>query len=268
MYLLPRITLPFFAALMLFGNFAFCENKTDQAALKAYFNYLDLYPKTLGPDGNASKGEIEIVRDLETISQIEKTTGRKVGLIAEDKYWIWLNDPVKFPNDKYGVYGRIIWIQGLKSFPGVAVMPVLPNGKIALNRNYRHATRSWEYELPRGGVNKDESMESAAAREVKEETGMIIDQLHLLGQMAPDTGITNTIVPVYFAKVAAKQEAVPEESEAIAGIEAFSIEEIKQGFVDGYLPVKIDGKLCQISLRDPFLAFAILQAEARHLVGK
>lgn len=227
--------------------------------LDDYFSYLDRYPQTLGPLGNASKGEIEIVRDRVKIAEIAQKTGRKIGVVAVDKYWIWLNDPVKFPNGTYGVYGRILWVHGLKGPVGVAVMAVLPNGKIPLNLNYRHATRSWEYELPRGAVSPGESIESAATREVKEETGMVLDELVFLGDLAPDTGVIGITVSVFLAKVTAKEKSEVEDSEAIASIDAFSVEELKKGFADGYLVGEVDGKKQRVPLRDPFLAFALLK---------
>jgi len=97
---------------------------------------------------------------------------------------------------------------------------------------------------------------------------MVVDDLVLLGEMLPDSGLTNSIVPVFFAKVKQQQEATPEDSEAIAAIEAFTIQEIKQGFIDGYLTVSIDGNQEKIPLRDSFLAFALLQAELRSLTVK
>jgi|SRR5579862_4106553 len=241
---------------------------TPSPSIDDYLHYLDTYPETLGPCGNASLGEIEIIRDRKKILEIEQTIGRKVGVISQDKYWIWINDAVKFPNGKNGVYGRILWSNSLKGNPGVAVVPLLQNGKIALNRNFRHATRSWEYELPRGRIDENETAEAAAMREIKEETGMRIDTLHSLGAMAVDTGLTNSVVPIFLGKVLSQEDAKPEDSEAIAAIEAFSIEELKKGFVDGYLTALVDGKPCKIHLRDPFLAFAILQAEARALFIK
>lgn len=231
---------------------------------ESYFNYLKRYPKALGPSGNFLLGEIEIIEDVQKIKDIEQNTGRKVGVMAEDKYWIWLNDAVKFPNGKSGVYGRLIWKSSLNGVGGVVVLPVLPNGKVCLNRNFRHATRSWEYELPRGGIEENETIQEAAFREVREETGLIVDQLQFLGQINPDSGTTNTVVSVFLAKVLRQEEAQPEDSEAIAAIEAFSIEEIKNGFIAGYLSREVDGNQVHINLRDPFLAFALLQTELRH----
>lgn len=233
--------------------------------LSAYFNYLDRYPKTLSFLGNAHHGEIEIIFDKQKIFDIQQKTGRKVGIVAEDNYWLWINDAVKFPNGTYGVYGRLLWRQSLAGATGVAVMVMLPNGKIALNRNFRHTTRSWEYELPRGGVDIGETIEAAAAREVQEETGMIIDQLQLLGQIAVDSGVTNAVVSVFFARILAQQMSQPEDSEAIAAVDFFSIEELKKGFIDGCLSVRINEEMCKIPLRDPFLAFALFQADLRLL---
>jgi ADP-ribose pyrophosphatase len=243
---------------------SYAENQSH--SLEKYLHYLDKYPDTLGPWGDSEKGEIEIIKDPKKIQEIECRTGRKIGVIAEDNYWIWINDAVRFPNGHESAYGRMLWRQSLFGTTGVAVMPILPNGKIVLNRNFRHATRSWEYELPRGGVNVGESVEAAARREVKEETGMVIEDLIFLGNIMPNSGSFNTVDPVFMAKVVRQEHPEQEDSEAIAAVEAFTVEEIKKGFKDGYLSVTIDGKVSHINLRDPFLAFAILQADLRDLL--
>lgn len=235
-------------------------------AAEKYFQYLDQYPNSLGPLGSYEKGEIEIIRDPKRVEEIERATGRQVGVVAEDRYWIWLNDPIKKLDGKEGVYGRLLWRQSLTGITGVCVMPVLPDGKIALNRIFRHATRSWEYELPRGCINQGESVEAAALREVKEETGMIVGELIFLGKIIPNSGSFNTVDPVFMAKVIRYENAQPEDTEAIASVDAFTLDEIKQGFLNGYLIAKNpSGDKMQVSLKDPFLAFAILQADLRHL---
>ncbi len=242
-------------------------NEPTSLALDGYLKYLKTYPATLGPMGNAAKGEIEIIQDKQKIVEIEKATGRSVGVVAEDKYWLWINDAVKFPNSKDGVYGRLIWKCSLATDgrPGAVVIPILPNGKVALNRNFRHATRSWEYELPRGGRNPNESLEDTAKREVKEETGMVLQDLILLGEIAADSGTLNSIGTVYYAKVTEQQSAAIEDSEAIASIDAFSIAELKQGFIDGYLVANIDNKKQKILLRDPTLAYALFMIDIKGL---
>lgn len=234
--------------------------------LTTYFELLDSYPVALGPKGNWQDGEIEIVRDIEGVEKAKKATGRQVGVVAQDKYWLWVNDAVRFPGGNYGVYGRFLWNQSLHGTTGVAVMALLDDNRIVLNCNYRHATRCWELELPRGASMNGEIPLDTARREVKEETGMVIDQLIKLGEMATDTGVTNAVVPIFYARVIRQEQANPEESEAIEGIIAFSVAEVLKGISQGDMSVPINGKTRLVKLRDPFLTFAILQAQLKGLI--
>lgn len=233
---------------------------------KEYLKLLSDYPQALGPWGDASVGEIEILRDPALLPIVEQQVGRDVGIVRKDRFWMWLNDAVKFSNGKYGIFGRILWLKHLDGIAGVAVMPILPDGRIVLNRNYRHATRSWEYELPRGMLEKGETVLEGALREVREETGMIVNKCVFLGNMAPDSGLTANIVPIYMATVTAQGEAIPEESEAIEAIEAFTLEEIYQGYIKGYITIQRGSSAVNIPIRDPFLAFALFQANIRRLL--
>lgn len=226
-----------------------------------YFNYFKQYPQTFGPCGDYQKGEIEIIQDEQVMQEIEKKTGRKVGIVAEDKYWLWINDAVRFPKGSYGVYGRIFSKNNLKATAGVAILPLLENGDIALIKTYRHATREWEYEIPRGGLLEGDSPEEAARRELKEETGLVVKQLILLGYMNPDSGLTKTSAPVFLAQVASKEQDEKEDSEAIASVDAFCIAELKKGFLKGFLEDKQTQN--PIHLKDPFLSFGLLQAALR-----
>lgn len=193
--------------------------------------------------GDHTKGEIEI---LET------------QVVAEDKYWIWERDSVLFPNAVKGTYNRLRW-----KVEGVAVLPILSDGRIVLNLNFRHATRSWEFELPRGGSGVGESLEETARRELEEETGLSVKRLECLGHIAPDTGTLSSIVPVYAGWVDKVGSSSRDESEAIAGIHAFTIEELKIGFQKGYIEVEPQGK---VPLRDPFLSYALFQILTRKIL--
>lgn len=248
--------------------------------LEAYFSYLKQLKQ---PCGHFQEGEIEVVTAPESIAQIQKAQESRllkkgfspedaaefsrVGVVREDQYWVWLRDAVYFPQGIPGTYDRLVWKSALKSdAPGVAVLPVLPSGRVVLNLNYRHATRSWELELPRGAVQSQESLEKAACREVREETGLILSSVTFLGHMTPDSGVLSSVIPIFIGKVATKEEANPEYSEAIADGVSFSKEELREGFVQGFLEVSLGGERRQVPLRDSFLAFALLQAEIRQLL--
>lgn len=233
-------------------------------AIDQYLEYLERYPNTLGPIGSFEKGEIEIIIDREKMLEIEALLHRPVGLLVEDKYWLWINDAVRFPNGTYGIYGRILWKTALTGVPAVCVVPLFPDGRIALNRNFRHATRSWEYELPRGGIFPNESENNAALRELKEETGFIPSKITLLGYVYPDTGMATTIMPIYSANISRIESPEREDGEAIEAVELFTKEELKQGFLDGYLTTEICGEQVKVNLRDPFLAFALLHLDLRN----
>jgi len=234
--------------------------QADEVSRQRYLELVKQYPHLVLPRGNAAQGEIEILLDEKQMALIEKKLGRDVGVVKEDRYWIWMNDACKFPSGNEGIYGRILWIRGLESpVQGVAVMPISSEGKIVLNCNFRHSTRSWEIELPRGLVNKGETAEDAAKREASEETGRVIEEIRLLGEIPPDTGVLSVVVPVFVAQVASIDVQKQEETEAIEDILELSIEEVKKAFAEGYYECKLRGEWRQVPFRDPFLAYAILR---------
>lgn len=233
--------------------------------------------------GNYREGEIEIVTDPAEVSQIQQVQEKRllqkgfsadkaaeysrIGIVNEDQYWIWMRDAVYFPQGVPGTYDRLLWRSELQGrSPGVAVLPILPSGKIVLILNYRHATRSWELELPRGAIESQETLEAAAFRELKEETGLVASSVSFLGEIATDTGALSSVIPVFMGKISAQEESDHEYSEAIAGVISFTKDELKEGLVRGFLEVYIQGKKKQVPLRDAFVTFALLQAECRDLL--
>lgn len=236
--------------------------QADEVSRQRYLELIKKHPHIVLSRGDASQGEIEILLNEERMALIEKKFGRDVGVVKQDRYWIWINDACKFPSGNEGIYGRILWVRGLESpVQGVAVMPITSKGKIVLNCNFRHSTRSWEIELPRGVVNAGETAEDAAKREASEETGRSIAEIRLLGEIPPDTGVLGVVVPVFVAKVASIDVQRQEDGEAIEEILELSIEEIKKAFAEGYYKCKLRGEWRQVRFRDPFLAYAILRQE-------
>lgn len=220
--------------------------------------------------GDHKLGEIEIVTDPKQIASIEELQKQRLikkglteadakessrtGIVAEDIYWIWERDAVLFPTGFAGTYNRLTW----KSANGIAILPILPDGRVALNLNFRHATRSWEFELPRGRCRGGEGLEEAVRRELQEETGLVVQKLSFLGSMACDTGVLASVIPVYAGWVGEAGAADQEESEAIAGIRAFTFQELEDGLRKGYVEVDPQGK---VPFRDSFLTFALFQAK-------
>jgi ADP-ribose pyrophosphatase len=247
--------------------------------LTKYLDTLKQFPNVLGPKTSWKNGEIEIILDPTQIKKIEKQVKLRllskgcpeeqadvwssVGIVAEDNYWIWIRDAVIFPSGVYGTYDRLLWKTSLDGPPGVGVLPLLPNNKIVVNLAYRHATRSWEIELPRGQRYKNESIEEAARRELLEETGYSLDKQLYLGTLSPDAGVLNSLVPIYLGKASHSGEKYREFSEAISDNPAFTKEELKEGFSKGYIECPMHGKLIKVACRDACLAYALFQAEIK-----
>jgi ADP-ribose pyrophosphatase len=261
-------------------TFFFSQAAFGNQSLENYLSYMEQIAK---PNGDHREGEIEIVIDPIKIAEIQKVQENRLlqkgfskvdavefsrtGIVYEDQYWLFLRDAVYFPKKVPGTYNRLIWKSELKNdSPGVAVLPVLPSGHIVLNLNYRHATRSWELELPRGMIRQGETSEQSALREVKEETGLIASSLVFLGNIAPDTGVLSSVIPVFIGKITAQEASNPDYSEAIAGTIALKKEELIQGFIKGFIEVSVQGKKKELPLRDSFLSFALFQAELRKLL--
>ena len=62
-----------------------------------------------------------------------------------------------------------------------AIVPVTPDGKIVLVRQYRHPVGDYILEIPAGTLKPGEDPEICARRELEEETGYIADEfIHLL----------------------------------------------------------------------------------------
>jgi ADP-ribose pyrophosphatase len=250
--------------------------------LYQYLRLLQDHSKAFGPLGSWRKGEIEIVVNPDQIQRIENQVKHRliskgiaektaenwstVGIVAEDNYWMWIRDAVIFPSGVYGTYDRMMWKSGMDGVPGVAILPILGNKKIVVNLNYRHATRSWEIELPRGQKNQGETLEHAALRELQEETGYHLSKSFFLGTIAPDSGVQMSVVPLYYGEVSHSGESKKEYSEAISQNPAFSKQELKEGFIKGFIEMPIHGELIQVNCRDPFLIFAMVLAEGKGIL--
>lgn len=255
--------------------FLFSISLLSAQTQEAYFAYLK---KLKMPNGSYQQGEIEVVVDPQEIAKIEEIQKKrlirqgmpeseaaqcsKTGIISKDTYWVWIRDAVYFPKGIPGTYDRLIKLEG----SGAVMLPVLRNGRLVVNLTFRHATRSWELELPRGAGKTGETLEQTAIRELKEETGLEADTLVKLGELASNTGMNNAVVPVFLGRVSKQGLTDREYCEVIADVLSFTKEELKQGLLDGFIEVSLHGKKQKVPLRDPYVAFAILQAEMRKLI--
>lgn len=81
-----------------------------------------------------------------------------------------------------------------------------------LIRHFRHATRTWHLEIPRGFGTKGFSSEENARREIKEEIGATVSRLISLGQVYPDAGAQAEYNDFFYAEIESYGEVEADEA--------------------------------------------------------
>jgi len=112
--------------------------------------------------------------------------------------------------------GGLRTIREVITHPGsVVVLPVLPDGRILLVRQYRHATRQYLWELVAGRIDAGENVRQAAARELIEETGYRAQRFRVFLDVFPTPGFLEERMYILLAEKLTAGEAQPEEDEKI-----------------------------------------------------
>ena len=107
-------------------------------------------------------------------------------------------------------------IREVITHPGsVVVLPVLPDKKILLIQQYRHATRQYLWELVAGRIDSGETPKAAAARELIEETGYRAKRFRVFLEMFPTPGFLEEKMFLLLAEGLTAGEAEPEDDEKI-----------------------------------------------------
>jgi ADP-ribose pyrophosphatase len=84
--------------------------------------------------------------------------------------------------------------------PGAAcAVPITPDGRIVLIRQYRPAIEEWIWEVPAGTLDPGESPEECMAREVIEEIGWEAERLDSLGTIVTAPGFSSQRLHLFVA---------------------------------------------------------------------
>jgi len=125
------------------------------------------------------------------IASEQKFSGRLINLYL---------DQVELPN---GQTSSREWID----HPGaVCIIPVLPDDKICLIRQFRYGPGEEFIEIPAGKLDSGEAPLDCAYRELEEETGYRANKLTFLTNIHPAIGFSNEKMWMYLAEDLEKYE--------------------------------------------------------------
>lgn len=142
--------------------------------------------------------------------------------IVYQNLWISVReDNVIKPDGKEGIFGVV------KMKPGVSILPIDSEGDVYLTKEYHYAVERETIEAISGGIDEGENKESAAKRELKEETGITANELIDLGVVDPFTAVVASPNYLFLAKSLEFSKANPEGTENIKVIKT-SIKEAVQ----------------------------------------
>lgn len=82
----------------------------------------------------------------------------------------------------------------------VTILPILEDGRIVVERIFRHALGKFLYEIPAGLIEKGESGISAAKRELEEETGYIAGEVKFMFKVYQSPGVSPRVFYHFYAK--------------------------------------------------------------------
>ncbi|MEW6093085.1 MAG: NUDIX hydrolase [Chloroflexota bacterium] len=203
------------------------------ASLRKYFKLMKDHPELFSnPD---EPGVIKIITDPQELRLLQaelkkefKGSGKKsewvdIGVLGEDQWEYIVRDLVRHPDGRIGGYNRSISRVALQGAMGVVVMPVLSE-EVLLLKHFRHESRSWLWEFPRGYGELGLSGEENAKKELMEEVGLPPIKLFEIGR---DTGTA-----FYYAELKKGMPRKPTD-EAIQKIELVSLEELGNWIISG-----------------------------------
>lgn len=121
-------------------------------------------------------------------------------------------DDVRLPN------GRETKREVVEHKGAVGIVPVLPDNRVVLVRQWRHAVGEELLEIPAGTLEPGEDPAACAHRELVEETGYRAGRLEPIASFYTSPGFTDERLHLFVATDLERAETAPEEDELIEAV--------------------------------------------------
>src|SRR5574341_181969 len=204
-----------------------------------YQNLVRAVPRFFANDETAPLHIITDARQIASWQQLERqrleadgspVSWADIGVILDDPYIVVLRDLIRFPDGTLRGYVRLVNRADLSGGQCVAILPYL-HSTILLLRQYRHATRSWHLESPRGFGEPDIPPEDQARAELLEEIDAEVSEFIPLGDLHANTGMEAQATKLLFARLSSLGQ--PAKAEAIDATATFTPSQVEALIANG-----------------------------------
>lgn len=132
-------------------------------------------------------------------------------VVKYENPWISVReDKVITPTGKEGIYGVVTFKNR-----AIGIVPIDNEGNIYLVGQWRYPLEEYSWEIPEGGGPMNEEPSITAARELKEETGLVANKITLLGKIHTSNSVCNEVGYLFLATDLEQAESEPDETEII-----------------------------------------------------
>ena len=164
----------------------------------------------------------------EEFKRLERT------LVQNGKIIDYYQDTVQVPN------GNVVKWDFIGHRGAAAMLAVREDGKLLMVRQWRNALDRYTLEIPAGGRNSvDEPTETAAARELEEETGYIAGKVQFLLSIYTTVAFCNEKIDIYLARDLKRRESQHLDEDEVIEVEPWELKDLLDLIYSGKIT---DGK--------------------------
>jgi ADP-ribose diphosphatase len=146
--------------------------------------------------------------------------------VFKNPWWTYKRDDVEYASGRSGEY-HYVHTNGSSM-----IVPLMPDGKVLMVKQYRYLCRRESLEFPCGGVKDESSYDETANHELAEETGFTAKQLLPAGEFNPYNGITDEMCRVYIARGLQHVGGTPDETEEFELLQ-MEPQDVEKAILDG-----------------------------------
>jgi ADP-ribose pyrophosphatase len=137
-------------------------------------------------------------------------------------------DRVRLPD------GGEAWREYIRHPGAVVVIPVLPDGRLLVERQFRYPVGQVFIEFPAGKIDPGEDLQACAERELLEETGYTAASWEYLGLLHPVIGYANEVIHIYLARDLVAGAAKLDEGEFLEVL-PMALADLREAFFAGQI---------------------------------